>query len=103
MTGRVDSIQHLVALSQSILAKAEEQEWEEVIALEAERSQLFRLFFQEPVQVDDVDLVAAGIKEIMAIDRNIMDLGILKKLDLADTLHTMEQGKKAVKAYGDSY
>jgi hypothetical protein len=36
---------------------------------------------------------------MIAIDRDIMALGALKKLDLAQTLQAMDQGKKAVKAY----
>jgi hypothetical protein len=35
----------------------------------------------------------------MAIDRDIMALEVLKRFDLAQTLQTMEQGKKAVKTF----
>jgi hypothetical protein len=33
------------------------------------------------------------------MDRDIMALGALKRFDLAQALQTMDQGKKAVKAY----
>lgn len=103
MSERAESIQQLILLSQNILTKAKNQDWEEVITLEQERNQLFKDFFLEPVQLADVAMVAAGIEEIMSIDRDIMDLGIMKKLDLADVLHTLDQGKKAVKAYSDNF
>jgi len=35
----------------------------------------------------------------MAIDSDLMTLGALKRLELAQTLKAMDQGKKAVKAY----
>jgi hypothetical protein len=43
--------------------------------------------------------VAAGIQSIMAIDRDLISLGMLKKFDLVQILRNMDQGKKAVKAY----
>jgi hypothetical protein len=97
MTDKAQDLQQLISLSRMMLEKAREESWDDVFALEAERSELIRLFFLESVQ--QADAVAAGIQEIMAIDRDIMALGTLKKLDLAQTLQAMNQGKKAVKAY----
>jgi hypothetical protein len=99
MTDKAQDLQQLISLSRIMLEKAREESWDDVFALEAERSELIRLFFLEPVQQADADAVAAGIQEIMTIDRDIMALGALKRLDLAQTLQTMDQGKKAVKAY----
>jgi hypothetical protein len=99
MTDKTEDLQQLISLSRLMLEKALEESWDDVLALEEERSELIRLFFLEPVQQKDADAVAAGIQAIMAIDRDIMALGSLKRLDLAQILKTMEQGKKAVKAY----
>jgi hypothetical protein len=77
-----------------MLEKVREESWDEVFVLEATRSDLPRLFL-EPIQQADT----AGIQSIMAIYLDIMALGVLKRFDLAQTLRTMEQGKKAVKAY----
>ena len=97
MTDKAQDLQQLISLSRIMLEKAREESWDDVFALEVERSELIRLFFLEPVQ--QADAVAAGIQEMMAIDRDIMALGSLKRRDLAQTLQTMDQGKKAVKAY----
>jgi len=97
MTDKAQDLQQLISLSQTMLEKAREESWDDVFVLEAERSELIRLFFLEPVQ--QTDAVAAGIQSMMAIDRDIMALGTLKRLDLAQTLQAMDQGKKAVKAY----
>jgi len=99
MTDKAQDLQQLISLSRAMLEKAREESWDEVFVLEAERGTLIRLFFLEPVQQAYANAVAAGIKSIMAIDQDTMALGALKRFDLAQTLQTMDQGKKAVKAY----
>jgi len=99
MSDKVQDLQQVMAISRTMLEKAREESWDDVFVLEAERSELIRLFFSEPVQQEYAEAVAAGIQSIMVTDRDIMALGALKRLDLAQTLQAMDQGKKAVKAY----
>jgi len=99
MSDKVQDLRQVMAISRTMLEKAREESWDDVFVLEAERSELIRLFFSEPVQQEYAEAVAAGIQSIMVIDRDIMALGALKRLDLAQTLQAMDQGKKAVKAY----
>ena len=99
MTDKAQALQQLISLSRTMLEKAREESWDDVFGLEAERSELIRLFFLEPVQQAYADAVAAGIQAMLAIDRDLMALGVLKRFALAQTLQTMDQGKKAVKAY----
>ena len=99
MTDKAQDLQQLISLSRTMLEKAREESWDEVFVMEMERSELLRLFFLEPIQQAYADTVAAGIQSIMAIDSDLMTLGALKRLELAQTLKAMDQGKKAVKAY----
>ncbi len=99
MTDKVQDLQQLLTLSRIMLEKAREEAWDEVSALEAQRSESIRLFFLAPVQQAYAEAVATAIQAIMTIDRDIMALGMLKKIDLAQALQTMEQGKRAIKAY----
>jgi hypothetical protein len=99
MTDKTQDLQQLISLSRTMQEKARDESWDDVFVLEAERSELIRLFFLEPVQQAYADAVAAGIRSIMEIDQDIMALGALKRFDLAQTLQTLDQGKKAVKAY----
>ena len=99
MTDKAQNLQQLLSLSRTMLEKAREESWDDVFVLEAERSELIRLFFLEPVQQAHADAVAAGIQAMIAIDQDTMALGALTRFDLAQTLQTMDQGKKAVKAY----
>jgi hypothetical protein len=99
MTDKTQDLQQLISLSRTMQEKARDESWDDVFVLETERSELIRLFFLEPVQPMYADAVAAGIRSIMKIDQDTMALGALKKIELAQTLQTMDQGKKAVKAY----
>jgi hypothetical protein len=99
MTDKAQNLQQLISLSRTMLERAREENWDDVFVLEAGRNELIRLFFLEPVQQEYAEAVAIGIQSMMEIDRDIMALGTLKKLDLAQTLQAMDQGKKAVKAY----
>lgn len=82
-----------------MLKKAESEFWDELFVLEVKRRELIELFFSEPVQQEYAEEVSVGIQSIMAIDRNIMELGLGKKLELEHALQQIDQGKKAVKAY----
>jgi hypothetical protein len=99
MKDKTKDLQQLISLSLTMLEKAREESWDDVFVLEAERSELIRLFFLDPIQQADIATVATGIQSMMTIDQDTMALGVLNRFDLAQTLQTMEQGKKAVKAY----
>ena len=100
MTDKAKDLQCLITLSQAMLEKAREDSWDDVVNLEAERSGLIELFFLESVQEEYAEMVAGGIRAILAMDIDIMELGTLKKLDIVQILQKMEMGKKVVQAYG---
>ena len=100
MTDKAKDLQFLITLSQAMLEKAREDSWDDVVNLEAERSGLIELFFLGSVQEEYAEVVAGGIRAILAMDIDIMELGTLKKLDIVQILQKMEMGKKVVQAYG---
>jgi hypothetical protein len=102
MTDKAQNLQQLISISRTMLEKAREESWDDVVDLEAERSELIRLFFLELIQQTYAEVVD-GIQSILAIDRDIMALGVLKRFDIAQTLKNMDQGKKAVKAYTSQF
>jgi len=99
MTDKTQDLQQLISLSRTMLEKAKEELWDEVFIMEMERSELLRLFFLEPDEQAYTDTIADGIQSIMAINSDLVALGMLKRFELGQTLQTMDQGKKAVKAY----
>ncbi|NOU22546.1 MAG: flagellar protein FliT [Methyloglobulus sp.] len=99
MTDKIQDLQDLMSLSRKMLEKAREKSWDDVIVLEAERSKQLRLFFLERVQQEHVAAVKAAAELMISMDNEITELGELKRLDLAQALQNLGQGKKAVKAY----
>jgi bisphosphoglycerate-independent phosphoglycerate mutase (AlkP superfamily) len=99
MSNKAEDFAHLLDLSRTMLAKAQDGLWDEVIALETQRQELIKLFFAEPVHQAHAEAVAAGIKTILALDEKITELAEVKRFDILQLLQTLEQGKKAVKAY----
>jgi len=93
-------IENLIQLTQSMLDKAELGIWEDVIALENERSELMNAYFsQEKKYFDDVAVIRVGIETIQLMDEQLMQLGRLQKKELSQALQELGQGKKAVNAY----
>jgi len=93
-------IENLIQLTQSMLDKAELGIWEDVIALENERSELMNAYFsQEKEYFDDVLAIRVGIEAIQLIDGQLMQLGHKQKKELSQALQELGQGKKAVNAY----
>ncbi len=99
MNDKSDDLQKLISLSRAMLKQAESASWDEVAKLEADRRELFETFFLTPVQAELNHTVSEGIRSIIAMDQDIMTLGITEKLELEQALRQIEQGKKAVKAY----
>jgi hypothetical protein len=99
MSDRINDLQQLVALTRTMLEKAQSSAWDEVIELEAKRRDLISAFFLTPIQTESAPTVAEGIQLILAMDRDTAKLGQTEKLDAGQALRQMEQGRKAVKAY----
>ncbi len=93
------NLKQIILLSQTMLEKARDESWDEIFVLEKTRGELLDSFLSSVVKPEYSQEVAAGIKTVIEIDKDIMALGQLKKLDLAQMLQTMGQGIKAVKAY----
>jgi hypothetical protein len=99
MTDQAQDLDQLISLSRTMLEKAREESWDDVVILEAKRNELIKLFFIEPIEPTNADTVAGGIQSMISINTDIIALGELKRFDLTQALQNLDQGKKAVKAY----
>ena len=100
MSERELKIENLIQLTQSMLDKAELGIWEDVIALENERSELMNAYFsQEKEYFDDVLAIRVGIETVQLMNEQLMQLGRQQKKELSQALQELGQGKKAVNAY----
>lgn len=92
-------LQQLISITRKMLEQAQSASWDEVSKLEAERSELLRVFFMAPIQDEFVVTVSEGIRLMIAFDEDIMELGRAEKHALEQILRQIDQGKKAIKAY----
>lgn len=100
MTDKTDKLRQLLFLSSAMLEKAKQASWKEVAVLQEERCELIDELFLEPVPTSRTEDFWGGVSGILAIDREIIALAIPQKLELAQLLQKLDQGKKALKAYG---
>lgn len=87
-----------LVMSRQMLDMARQGLWDDVIACEAERSALLQAFFQNP-PTQAKDSIVEKLRELVAMDEEIMALGEIRRNELGDELHKMEHSKKAIKAY----
>lgn len=90
---------HIILISREMLEQARTASWDAVSHLEAQRRELLRAFFIEPIQEELAGTVSEGIKSVIAIDEDIMALARAEKHELEQILRQIDQGKKAIKAY----
>ena len=89
-----------VQTTRDMLALAQQGEWETVTRLQAERQQRLEAYFQTPVPPALADEVAAGIREMLELDRRVMDLGRQGMDELARKMGGLRIGRRAQRAYG---
>ncbi len=99
MTDITIDLQQIILLSQAMLNKAKNESWDDVFILEKDRLELLNIFLSTAIKPEYEKEVTVAIQALLAMDKEIMTLGQLKKLDFTRMLQTMGQGKKAVKAY----
>lgn len=80
---------------------AEEGDWDRVIEIQRQRDQALRMFFEAPVEAAEASTVETGIREILAVDRRVLELSQARMQTLSGRLEQLHQGRKARQAYAD--
>ncbi len=92
-------IEEAIALSRDMLAAAQENAWERVAEIDAQRRMLVMQCFHRPTPEQDASAVATAIREILALNHHITKLGKVQRQVLGDKLHTNRMGRIAQEAY----
>lgn len=87
--------------AREMLREAEGENWEAVIAAEAERQRLIVACFETAGHDDQT--VVEQIRELLAIDRQIMALARAGMADLRAALDALGRGRAARRAYGAAF
>lgn len=93
-----NDIHTIIDLSDKMLQKARQQDWEDVTSIENQRKQLISGFFSKPVHIRN-GKIADCIRAILEKDREIVKLGAARRKELRGALHRVNRGKEAVTAY----
>ncbi len=90
------------AITQKMLQMAQQQAWENINKLEAERSQLIYSFFETKPLVAEAEHVASIILEVLAADKMIIALSLSEQHEIMGSAQKINRGKQASKAYAMS-
>jgi hypothetical protein len=96
---REQRFREILRLSGSMLDQAQRGDWVAVSATEAARQRLISGFFESAASAHEAVWLAAGIREVLAYDRQLMDLGNQTMAGLSAELRTFETGRRAQAAY----
>jgi hypothetical protein len=91
--------EHIVALSHEMQSLAEREEWELLLEKEGERRAAIVAFFAQPVSVEDASAVGAAIKELMAMDREMMTQFGDAREEVARKMGALKTGRRMDAAY----
>lgn len=99
---RRTALDRIVALSREMLDAANRQEWDELVMLEARRQPLVHEFFGSAVAADEAAAVAAGIQEILELDKATMARAEEGRKEAGAVLAQLATGRRAQQAYGEN-
>ena len=97
--GRNKRFDEVLALSRKMLLDADKGEWEHIIDMQAQRQALMDNYFATPVPAADAEYVANGIREMLDIDRVLIERSKQAMNGLSSDMQDINKGIKAHQAY----
>ncbi|NLO79810.1 MAG: flagellar protein FliT [Xanthomonadaceae bacterium] len=89
----------LLELTRSLLKHARAGDWVALARGEQERQDLARSLFSTPVPPDAAPTVAECIRQVLALDTELLALISASREEAAKAMQEARQGRKAVEAY----
>ena len=89
-----------LAVTEEMMSVARDEDWDKLAALEARRQDLIRSAFARPIPDADSAVVAADIRRIQALTRDLITVIGRGRDRIGDALDTMAKGRRARSAYG---
>ena len=90
---------HILELSREMRVLADGEEWEQLLEKETERRVAIGVFFAQPVSVEQAPGVAAGIKDLMEMDKEMLSLFVVAREHVVGKMGTMKTGRRMDSAY----
>jgi hypothetical protein len=98
-TPRFQALRDIIEITQQMLIMARENQWQQVVEMEAERRRLVEVCFQRPTSEQDAPDVAAAIGEILRINEEVAELGQQWRGRLGTEIQTHKVGRAASATY----
>ena len=92
----------ILKLSRNMLEGAGQGEWEGILKMQVERQKMMDNYFATPVPAANAESVATGIREMLDIDRILMDRSKQEMSELSSDMKNISNGIKAKQAYSDN-
>ena len=98
---RNSSWEQILELSREMRGLADEEEWERLLEKEIERRVAIGEFFAQPVSIEEAPAVAAGIKALMEMDKEMLSLFEVAREEVAQKMGAMKTGRRMEDAYSN--
>ena len=93
----------LLQITRSMLAAAETANWEKIEEMEAQRKVILKKL---AATIDFLDwqgysseVIDKHMREVLALNNRIIDLGLQAKVELAEIIGNIQRGRKAMNVY----
>ena len=91
--------QTILQLSEQLKSEFEQQDWQQMDELNAERQQKLEIFFATPVSAEESETIAEQIQKIIQDDQQLMQQAREQQLKLLGEAKTMSSNRQAINAY----
>ncbi len=96
----IEDLGAALTMTEEMMGVAKDEDWDKLSALEAKRQGLIKSAFARPIPPADSATVAASIRRIQALTRDLISVISQGRDSIADALDTMAKGRRARSAYG---
>lgn len=102
---QLDSCSHgkqldaILELSRNMLLMAQLKDWQTLVSLEESRSHRLTAFFSQLVPAHEAAAVAAGIADVLAINKQVIALSEVAHQEAADGIRQLNYAHRAALAY----
>ena len=96
------TLSEILTISQTMLDHAKRGEWPELSQIESRRSKLLEDFFAQTITPEMASTIEEIIRQVMAIDKEVIVLGEEMQKQMGKDLQNMAKGKVATKAYTEN-
>ena len=92
----------IIELSKQMLDACEQEQWESLAGLEAERRKLIEAFFDPAPEAQEAEAVTRAVHQIQALEKELIKRCTDARQVCLQQLNNIDAGKRASAAYGDN-